>query len=211
MLQVIVVDTNGLWNYDIFDLWRHFDNFNENQLFALAWEQQSPEPDCKHLTYKPIPPHGLNDDVVLLHLQRMRAKGWDEMRSVALSTILGERGHLGKGGQDIFNTVVNWFPQIYYQLPCEWNTQLHSKMVVSCCPTVWPDRLPDEVDCITLSSPGTLKKPSLIRLASLNLIVKQEDPNWNGTLTNSSQTGKMVTRFTEVYSRFRAIPMDCLI
>ncbi|CAH8452680.1 unnamed protein product [Dicrocoelium dendriticum] len=214
--KVIVVDSDTLFNYDIHDLWDHFERFNKLQLIALAWEQQSRDPDCKHLINGPIPPTGVNGGVVLMHLKRMRTKGWKEMRNTALSSILMERGKLSQGEQDVYNTLIRLYPHVYYRFPCEWNTQLYSSVAVSCCPTFWPDRLPNEKDCITRISPGTPAQPNLLRLAHFDRDGKPEEGNRKTTFKEGSKERKfalshaeLIDRFKEMYTRFRAVPLYC--
>ncbi|KAG5453975.1 LARGE xylosyl- and glucuronyltransferase 2 [Clonorchis sinensis] len=193
--KAIVLDTDILLNADILELWKLFDDFDQSQIFGMAWEFDLLDAKSNNV---PIPKNGVNSGVVLMHLSRMREAKWSELFDWAVRKVLILYGTLWLGEQSALNTLIRQRPELYYRIPCEWNLQLWSEVAQISCPAVWTDRLPEEAICPEHESPkhGNLTHPGRPNLVHNNLPRKPESgentPSFFRTSLNTSkpQTGK---------------------
>ncbi|KAL7065444.1 hypothetical protein AAHC03_04332 [Spirometra sp. Aus1] len=77
---------------------------------------------------------GGNVGVLLLHLDRLRQRGWSDLWRHALDDMLKAQKVINMAEQDIFNVAVWMHKDLFYPLPCEWNLQLALGVSVSACP-----------------------------------------------------------------------------
>lgn len=136
--KVILLDVDMIFQNDIEKLYRYFDDFGNETLFALAPELS---PVYHHILWKylqvnenttfgtPLPDGfpGVNSGVVLMHLDRIRqSKQYAYYISKPYVTEITKKyifqGHLGD--QDFYTLLAAENPHIVYQLPCNWNRQL---------------------------------------------------------------------------------------
>ncbi|GAA48141.1 glycosyltransferase-like protein LARGE, partial [Clonorchis sinensis] len=96
---------------------------------------------------KPQQDRGLNGGLSIMHLTRLRENGWHDKWQEASKKFFERNTMLKQADQDIFNTVIEMNPTMYFRIPCEWNIQLCSKTTADCCPVVWPMKTPTETDC----------------------------------------------------------------
>ncbi|ESO03615.1 hypothetical protein HELRODRAFT_157060 [Helobdella robusta] len=133
-----MLDSDLKFQDDILNLYRHFDNFEDDNVIGIAREQQ---PVYRHTfssyrlnhpgtTVGEPPPDGLtgfNSGVLLLNLSRMKKSQSynnllksDELTKLAIE--FNFRGHLGD--QDFYSLVSMKYKSLFYVLPCQWNRQL---------------------------------------------------------------------------------------
>ncbi|XP_033724533.1 xyloside xylosyltransferase 1-like [Pecten maximus] len=136
--KVIMLDADLKFNADIVKLYEEFYKFSDDNVMAIARENQ---PVYRHTfsLYRTKhrgtrvgdpPPNGLtgfNSGVLLLDLDKMRSSGrYNSLLTASsvksLTTEYSFQGHLGD--QDFFSLVSMVHENLFYILPCTWNRQL---------------------------------------------------------------------------------------
>ncbi|TPP57564.1 Glycosyltransferase protein LARGE [Fasciola gigantica] len=140
--KVIAMDIDVILNHDIAELWNHFDQFSDKQIFGYAWEQNSDWPKCNEPNVDIIPKAGINGGLALLYLSRMRQLKWDHLWFTTLIDILEERGKLRESDQEVIREVILRHPELYYRVPCEWNVQVYARVASECLPRRMASPLP---------------------------------------------------------------------
>ncbi|BHF62905.1 hypothetical protein SprV_0200589300 [Sparganum proliferum] len=108
--KVLSLDTDVILLDDISELWDFIHEADERQM------------------------GGGNVGVLLLHLDRLRQRGWPDLWRHALDDMLKAQKFINMAEQDIFNVAVWMHKDLFYPLPCEWNLQLAFGVYVSACP-----------------------------------------------------------------------------
>lgn len=136
--QIVILDTDLKFMSDIKLLFEFFNDFADDNVMAIAHEQQ---PVYRHLfsLYRSQnkgtivgdpPPNGLtgfNSGVMLIDIERMRkSKLYKEVLTTEFIDKYANKyhfkGHLGD--QDFFSLVSMERNELFYILPCSWNKQL---------------------------------------------------------------------------------------
>ncbi|GMS92908.1 hypothetical protein PENTCL1PPCAC_15083, partial [Pristionchus entomophagus] len=117
--EVLMLDSDTVVLQDITPLFHTFKETNESVLFAMG-ENISPWYEQQKLwTYRG---RGFNSGVVFLHLERMRSANWSEIWNPITKKILAS--YKDAADQDIFNALIVTQPEVFIELPCEYNFQL---------------------------------------------------------------------------------------
>lgn len=74
-----------------------------------------------------------NSGVLLYDLKKLKDLNWPKFWSDIAKRVIGAYGSTHLGDQDIINAVINEHPDIHYQVPCYWNTQLSDHTLSSSC------------------------------------------------------------------------------
>ncbi|CAH8612033.1 unnamed protein product [Schistosoma rodhaini] len=135
--KVIVLNTDILLNDDISNLWSLFDEFNKDQCIGIAAEQNPTFYSNMGQRFWPTLGYGYNSGILLIHLTKLRARGWDEIWMKTAFNLIEEKRILPTGEQDVINAVLNKNKQWLYELPCKWNIQLSAFSIRERCPVVW--------------------------------------------------------------------------
>jgi len=136
--RVILLDADFFFNTDIKQLFDHFDNFNVNTLFGMAYVQQpnykahfenyiKEHPGTKVGAPPPDGVRGYNGGLTMLHLSNMRRS--ELYKQILLDNDMKRyaakyqfRGNLGE--QDFFVLLDLEHHEMFYVVPCQWNRQL---------------------------------------------------------------------------------------
>ncbi|VDL85330.1 unnamed protein product [Schistocephalus solidus] len=86
-----------------------------------------------HTTRTRVLKGGYNGGVVLLHLDRLRQRGWPDLWQRALEALLNVSMFLPAAEQDIMSVLVWMNKDLFYPLPCVWNLQLNPVAYMSAC------------------------------------------------------------------------------
>ena len=117
--QIIVLDTDLIFNADIKELWQYFDKFNDSQAIGMAEELTA-----WYLNHGwPADKNGYNSGVMLLNLQKLRQMDWFRLWRAELLAPIIKLDRLELADQDVFNLMGVVRPDILYKLPCQWNRQ----------------------------------------------------------------------------------------
>ncbi|RTG82428.1 glycosyltransferase-like protein LARGE [Schistosoma bovis] len=81
--------------------------------------------------------YGYNAGILLIHLTKLRARGWDEIWMKTAFNLMREKRILPTGEQDVINAVLNRNKRWLYEIPCKWNIQLSAFSMRERCPVVW--------------------------------------------------------------------------
>lgn len=68
-----------------------------------------------------------------MNLKLLNETNWPQLWESTTKRLASLYGATKLGDQDIFNAVIKENPEIVYQLPCFWNTQLSDKTLSSEC------------------------------------------------------------------------------
>ncbi|KJE88518.1 glycosyltransferase-like protein LARGE1, variant [Capsaspora owczarzaki ATCC 30864] len=148
--HVLSLDTDLLFMRDVAHLWGHFSEFTEDQMFGLVenqseWYIEQEARSSKTTSASKLLPslpwpalsHGFNTGVMLLRLDRLRLRAWDEtwlsvaMKELALRPAGKQTTQLAD--QDVINAVALTQSSIVYRLPCTWNLQLSDNSLAAPC------------------------------------------------------------------------------
>lgn len=125
LTKVIVLDTDITFATDIAELWKLFSKMTSESI-ALV-ENQSDwylGKLWKHHLPWPALGRGFNTGVMLLRLQKLREFNWSAIWKMVAEKELISMLSTSLADQDIFNAIIKQYPQLIYQLPCQWNVQL---------------------------------------------------------------------------------------
>ncbi|KAF8571135.1 hypothetical protein P879_03083 [Paragonimus westermani] len=217
--KIIVVDVDTIWNHDIIDLWRQFDQFKREQAIGAVCEQvrYCPQSCPSNATY--LPYFGINSGMMLMNLTELRRINWWFLWQKEVLKEINETGYLPVADQQVINQIIRQNPALYHSLPCEWNIQVHLSSGMDCCPIRWIDRLPEEDDCFEQSQVDYSDNHHTLQQARLvhhNIRQKPETSGsnalspleWTTSMGNMSLL-QLRHRFFRVYHKFRQIPLSC--
>jgi len=116
--KAIYVDTDLIFMRPVEDLWAHFDNFDSQQVAAMA-------PCLLHYnSHRNSVPYygdtGLNAGIMHMDLDRMREMegGWTQTN---LDMFDKYKTMIKLADQDILNILFHFLPERVYELGCQWN------------------------------------------------------------------------------------------
>ncbi|EDV28705.1 uncharacterized protein TRIADDRAFT_18847 [Trichoplax adhaerens] len=118
--SLIYLDTDILFMRPPEDLWNFFNKFNATQLVAVSPEGE----DIRTSWYNKFAQHpyygklGINSDVILMNLTRMRKANWNDKVTKVYQKY---RSSIVLGDQDILNAIFHFHPEMVYVLTCAWN------------------------------------------------------------------------------------------
>ncbi|EDQ92611.1 uncharacterized protein MONBRDRAFT_13344 [Monosiga brevicollis MX1] len=134
--QLVVIDLDLLVQADLCQLAGILAD-HPKALFAAVPQQSDwylgTLPDTRENVVWPAIERGLNTGVMVLHLERMRAWGWDQRWQSLVRRELLVRHHTGLADQDVYNLVALEHPETWTMLSCAWNVQLHDHSVTQHC------------------------------------------------------------------------------
>ena len=133
--QVIVLDTDLLFNSDIVELWNIFNFFSANQCLGMA-DNLSEWYLGMVLYFENVWPaigRGFNSGVMLLKLDTLRLLKWNHLWKKVTRETLVTHHQTQLADQDILNAVLKKNPSLLYRLPCVWNFQLSNNMKEEFC------------------------------------------------------------------------------
>uniref|UniRef100_A0A0X3NV51 Glycosyltransferase-like protein LARGE2 n=1 Tax=Schistocephalus solidus TaxID=70667 RepID=A0A0X3NV51_SCHSO len=131
--KVISIDTDVLFLDDISELWDLIYEADENQAISMAKDESYLYTIKIHTTRTRVLKGGYNGGVVLLHLDRLRQRGWPDLWQRALEALLNVSMFLPAAEQDIMSVLVWMNKDLFYPLPCVWNLQLNPVAYMSAC------------------------------------------------------------------------------
>ncbi|BHF62887.1 hypothetical protein SprV_0200587500 [Sparganum proliferum] len=131
--KVISLDTDVIFLDDISELWDLIYEADKNQGISMAWDESM----TYSITFRSedtiVLKGGYNGGVLLLHLDRLRQRGWTELWRSALDALLKVSSVLRAAEQDILNVLIWMHKDLFYPLPCVWNLQLNDAANGSAC------------------------------------------------------------------------------
>ncbi|XP_031781618.1 LARGE xylosyl- and glucuronyltransferase 1 isoform X2 [Nasonia vitripennis] len=133
--KIIVLDTDVTVLNDVTLLWELFNNFNQEQVLGLVENQSNWYIKPSLYSTRPWPAlgRGFNSGVMLMDLQKLRAKSfaklWEHTAAVVLKDIL----ETSLADQDIINAVIKNNPKFVYTIDCIWNVQLSDHALSENC------------------------------------------------------------------------------
>lgn len=133
--RVVVFDTDITVLKDVFQLWKLFEDFLEEQMFGLV-ENQSDwyiKPLSNGLRPWPALDRGFNTGVILMHLQRLRLSNFHYQWVNITRGVLRDIGETTLADQDIINAVIKDNPKIVFHVHCTWNIQLSDRTLSESC------------------------------------------------------------------------------
>ncbi|XP_014488191.1 PREDICTED: glycosyltransferase-like protein LARGE2 [Dinoponera quadriceps] len=113
-----------------------FDEFLPGQTLGLVENQSNWY--LKAFSYggqRPWPAlgRGFNTGVMLMHLQRLRVRGFANSWLTVAKRVLAYIPKTSLADQDVINAVVNEQPGIVYRIECTWNIQLSDRTMSDAC------------------------------------------------------------------------------
>ncbi|XP_075871060.1 xylosyl- and glucuronyltransferase LARGE2s [Nelusetta ayraudi] len=124
--KVIVLDTDITFATDVAELWGIFRKFTDKQAIGLVENQSDWYLGNLWKNHRPWPAlgRGFNTGVILLHLERLRRLGWEQLWRLTAERELMSMLSTSLADQDIFNALIKQNPVLVHRLPCFWNVQL---------------------------------------------------------------------------------------
>jgi len=118
MDKAIYIDTDLIFMRPPEDLWSFFDDFSSTHIAAMAPCMYHYGSERNKIPY--YGETGLNAGIMHMHLDRMRAipDGWT---GAAMAMHDKYRARIKLADQDILNILFSFYPEMLYELPCEWN------------------------------------------------------------------------------------------
>ncbi|XP_018331817.1 LARGE xylosyl- and glucuronyltransferase 2 [Agrilus planipennis] len=102
----------------------HFGNSFNSSVIGLVENQSSFYLGKGGSLPWPAKGKGYNSGVILYHLSNIKSIGWKKIWKDVTKSTASFYGATKLADQDVFNAVIKQYPQIVYEVPCEWNTQL---------------------------------------------------------------------------------------
>lgn len=121
--KLLVIDTDLTFASDIFELWQLFLKFKNGQVIGLV-DNQSDYYIRKGYVLWPAIGRGYNTGIILYDLQGLKSLAWEKLWERIAKMAASLYGATKLADQDIINTVIKHNPDMVYQVPCYWNTQL---------------------------------------------------------------------------------------
>ncbi|CAL8081873.1 unnamed protein product [Calicophoron daubneyi] len=214
VVKTIVLQPEVLLNENIAELWDHFDRFDKEQIYAGATDQTELE-ECNLL--RAIYDRKIHNGVLLMKLQVMRERNWSVLWRHAMQKLILENPALPLTVTDILHTITVRNPTVLYRLSGEWNVQLSDQNANGCRSVVWPNRRPDEPDCIT--RPGEPSQPNRPNMAKLITFPHHPDPTaedcgkgmWanHSNVNRSLSSNELKERYRSMYRIFKDLSLSC--
>ena len=136
--RLIMMDCDLKFDGDIYELYKHFSRFTEDNVIGIAREAQpvymhtfnmyrNKNKDTRVGNPPPDGLTGFNSGVLLLDLDKMRkSKSYNSLLTAETVKALTEKfmfkGHLGD--QDFYTLIALEHEELFHILPCNWNRQL---------------------------------------------------------------------------------------
>ncbi|CAH8604123.1 unnamed protein product [Heterobilharzia americana] len=217
--KVILLDSDILLNDDITNLWRLFDEFNQDQCIGIVAEQNPTFYYNMGQQFWPKLGFGYNAGLLLIDLSKLRARQWNRLWLKIAFNLMKQKRILPTAEQDVINAVLNQNKRWLYKLPCEWNIQLSAFSLRERCPVIWKfvlntkdKRVENEQKTIPLSYPTA-------KLLHFNAHVKPEYffptplrfpsaiDKWNGYYS----TTQLSRQYLQFYYNLRGMNRHCFI
>lgn len=128
--RILVLDTDMTVVGDIYELWALFKKFNKKQAIGMV-ENQSDY--YLGLNVWPAIGRGFNSGVIMFNLYLLKKLNWPKLWSDLAKRDTLLYGSTRLADQDIINAVVKEHPEIIYEVPCVWNTQLSDRTLSESC------------------------------------------------------------------------------
>ncbi|CAL8087924.1 unnamed protein product [Calicophoron daubneyi] len=208
--KVICMDTDVLYNQNVRNLWSLFDDFDDKQMIAGAFELT--ENLRKHMATSefPILETGINSGVLLLHLNRMRMVNWEAVSATVIKQLIKSKKKLKFPDQEVYNTFLYKNKQFFYQIPCHWNLVISAAHQVRNCSVAWIITDVAKTDCIP--RPASTALAGLLHICTgkpENQLLKTfRNPDPVKVARNFSMKDLHNT-FYEVYFSFRNLHLEC--
>lgn len=132
----IVLDTDLMFAADIRGLWKMLQYLKEGKKqLGLVENQSNWYLGNIWKTHKPWPAigRGFNTGVVLLNLDLMRERNWNETWHLATKDSLVTHHKTALADQDVINAAAKREGDLVFILPCEWNAQLSENTLSDYC------------------------------------------------------------------------------
>ncbi|CAG9860970.1 unnamed protein product [Phyllotreta striolata] len=128
--RIIVLDTDMTVVADIYELWKMFRKFNEKQAIGMVENQSD-----YYLGEKKWPAigRGFNSGVLLYNNYLLKKLNWPKLWSDIAKKAALYYGPTRLADQDIINTVIKENPELIFEVPCVWNTQLSDRTLSESC------------------------------------------------------------------------------
>ncbi|XP_023023982.2 xylosyl- and glucuronyltransferase LARGE2s isoform X1 [Leptinotarsa decemlineata] len=119
--KILVLDTDLTVMSDIYELWKLFRKFNKKQGIGIVENQSD-----YYLGTNTWPAigRGFNSGVLLYNLYVLKKIDWPKLWSNLTKKDALIYGSTQLADQDIINLVLKEHPELLYEVPCVWNTQL---------------------------------------------------------------------------------------
>ncbi|CAG5079121.1 Similar to Large1: LARGE xylosyl- and glucuronyltransferase 1 (Mus musculus) [Cotesia congregata] len=138
--KVIVLDTDITVLSDIYDLWKIFnemenDGDKSKNVFALAENQSDWYKKKSDSGQRPWPAigRGFNTGVMLMNLKALRETKFSDLWINTTQYVIKELYETSLADQDIINAVIKNNPSMVYVLDCTWNVQLSDHTISDQC------------------------------------------------------------------------------
>ncbi|CAH1159885.1 unnamed protein product [Phaedon cochleariae] len=119
--KLLVLDTDLIIVSDIYELWKLFSMFNEKQAVGIVENQSN---YYLGSNVWPAIGRGFNSGVLLYKLSVLRNINWSRLwMSITKQNVL-MYGTTHLADQDIINSLLKEHPDLLFEVPCVWNTQL---------------------------------------------------------------------------------------
>ncbi|CAH1281603.1 unnamed protein product [Diabrotica balteata] len=128
--RIIILDTDMTVVSDIYELWNMFRKFNKKQAIGMV-ENQSDY--YLGINTWPAIGRGFNSGVILYNLLLLKKLNWSKLWSDLAKRDARIYGSTRLADQDIINAIVKEHPEIIFEVPCVWNTQLSDKTLSESC------------------------------------------------------------------------------
>lgn len=132
--KLLVLDTDITVVNDIYELWSLFKAFNKKQAIGIV-ENQSDYYLGRNNNFNPWPAigRGFNSGVLLYDLLTLKRRNWPKLWSEVTKRVTLTYGPTRLADQDIINTVLKENPEMLFEVPCYWNTQLSDRTLSQSC------------------------------------------------------------------------------
>lgn len=133
--KIIVLDTDVTILNDVSILWDLFHNFNKEQVLGLVENQSNWYLKSSPYRRHPWPAlgKGFNTGVILMNLQKLKAKKFSKLWENVTKFVLKEISETSLADQDIINAVLKYNPKFVYVIGCTWNVQLSDHTLSETC------------------------------------------------------------------------------
>ncbi|CAH1103883.1 unnamed protein product [Psylliodes chrysocephalus] len=115
---------------DIYELWAMFRQFNKKQAIGMVENQSD-----FYLGEKRWPAigRGYNSGVLMYNIYLLKKLNWPKLWSASTKRAALDYGSTRLADQDIINTVIKENPELIFEVPCVWNTQLSDRTLSESC------------------------------------------------------------------------------
>lgn len=133
--KIIVLDTDVTVFNDVSILWDLFQSFNKDQVLGLVENQSNWYLKSSSYSRNPWPAlgKGFNTGVILMDLQRLRAKKFSKLWENTTKYVLKGIPETTLADQDVINALLKYNPKFIYVIDCTWNVQLSDHTLSDTC------------------------------------------------------------------------------